>query len=64
MLVAGFVFFEAMVLPLLTTEAPATVPVGIGFAWLGYAVLSERRASASAATCGTAVRHFSPDAAA
>ena len=141
-LVAGFVFFEAMVLPLLATEAPsvaggflgvftgategtsfgtlrtlwtvtgvvyllgplvfgvatiragvlpraaaglfgfgavsslafallpheleplATVPVGLGLAWLGYAVLSERRGSASAAASGVAVRHLSPGAAA
>jgi hypothetical protein len=140
-LVAGFVFFEAMVLPLLATEAPAfaggfleaftgsiegtsfgslrtlwtvtgilyllgplavgvatiragvlpraaaglfgfgavsslafallpheleplaTVPVGLGLAWMGYAVLSERRASASAPASGAALRQFSPGAA-
>jgi hypothetical protein len=45
-------------------EPLATVPVGIGLAWLGYALLSERRESAPAAARGTAVVLPGPRAAA
>src|SRR5438034_431219 len=45
-------------------EPLATVPVVIGLAWLGYALVSERRESASAALPGRATPQLRPTAAA
>jgi len=45
-------------------EPLATVPVGIGLAWLGYALVSERRETASAAVPGKATPQLRPSGAA
>jgi hypothetical protein len=41
-------------------ESLATLPVGIGLAWLGYALLSERRGTASIPVAARATPHASP----
>jgi hypothetical protein len=45
-------------------ESLATVPVGIGLAWLGYALLSERRENAAAPVPGRATPLLRPTGAA
>ena len=60
----GFGAVSSLVFALLPHELEplATVPVGLGLAWLGYAVLSERRGNASAPESGAAVPQLRPRA--
>jgi hypothetical protein len=64
--VFGFGAVSSLAFALLPHELEplATVPVGIGLAWLGYALVSERRESASAALPGRATPQLRPTAAA